>query len=485
MVLHFLAVLSLGANFVWFFSRDFGVVAPWRAHKEPDARPVIWIGDFNNFDDIIALILVAKDPRFTVELVVVENSFSHMAHGIEQVYNLLEWLGNLDAEVVRGAYHAVEEVALGANGGHPGKWRVEDGHSVPGRFDSQLPNTLDQKSKAWDLEKRNIVGINLYGQYISELWRDNASTLYGTHHLIPRATQESYRYRGNRGVSFDFKLAEDIILEKLSQLQGGATLLNTGKLTTLARTLLKGDDEQLASLKEVFIMGGGFAGEPPFTADHKAACYGDRSLNLGGNIFTHPSFGCATDFSTHQEFNIFLDPMSAQWALATLAKKGIKTHLIPTNATDLAKVQARTIKDLGAPGGTPESCYTSLLLQAIHASQGGDRDGRGDFALNNFIHLWDIVAALMLLEPDLKGEVRESYVQVDQLDPGLGKSSTPYDPITFDPRVGKTVLSERGAGKKLEVILSIDGSGARRAMIERLRLQENRARKGTNQLECK
>jgi inosine-uridine nucleoside N-ribohydrolase len=322
------------------------------------------------------------------------------------------------------------------------------------------------------------MGIGLYGQFVPGPLRDNGSTLYNTDHLIPRATQADYRFRGNRGRAFGFVLAEDIVLDKLATSRGRVVVLNTGKLTTFARVLAKASAAELRKIGEVVIMGGGFQGREPFTAAHPAACFGDKSLNLGGNIFSHPSFACDTDFSTHQEFNIFLDPTSAKWAFDLLAEKRIPTRLIPTNATDDAKVQLATIDQLAAAGGTPESCYTSRLLTEVREFEGGDFNGNGDFALEAVIRLWDIMAALVLLDPALATVVEPWFVDVDQLDPGLAQSATPYDPITFDPRVGKTTLRAEGAGKKVDVVLAIQTEVARQAMIDRLRDRFNSAVRG-------
>jgi len=436
------------------------------------------MGDFNNFDDAIALMLVAKDPRYRIELVVVEESFNTVAHGANMVYNILEWLGNLDTEVIRGSYSALDEVRLGANGANAVGTAVNDAESVPGQPDYQLPNSADATTGIWNLERRNVMGINIYQQYVPGPWRDNGSTLYGTDHLIPRATQENYHYRGNRGEAFNFKLAEDIVLEKLDQLNQKAVVLNTGKLSTFARVLAKASTAQLNKIQQVVIMGGGFQGLAPFTANNPAACFGNKTLNLGGNIFSHPSFGCNTDFSTHQEFNILLDPVSAQRAFDLLSAKGITTFLIPTNATDAAKLKSTTIDALAAPGGTPESCYTSSLIVALRAFEGGDFNGNGDFALDAVIRLWDMVAVLVLLDPQLVVNIQKSYVSVDQLDPGLAESNTPYDPITFDPTVGKTTLSESGTGKKIRVVLSVNTDAARQSMIARLRNRFNAAVQG-------
>lgn len=454
-----------------------GVVAagyPYSATKDPDAAPVIWIGDFNNFDDAVALILMAKDPGFRIELVVVEESFNAVSHGANTVYNILEWLGNLDTKVIRGAYFALEETAMGANGENADGTVVNDGNSVPGQNDYQLPNSADS-SGVWNLERRNVMGINLFGQYVPGPWRDNGSTLYNTDHLIPRAGQAHYRYKGNSGRAFDFVPAETLIAQELDTLSQNAVILNTGKMTTLARFLATATAGQAGKIEKVVVMGGGFQDYAPFTADYDGACFGDRTLNLGGNIFSHPGFGCATDFSTHQEFNVFLDPKSADLAFGLLAQKQVPTLLVPTNATDGTKIQLSTIDALAAAGATPEACYTARLFTAIREFEGGDNGG--DFAMDGVIRLWDIVAALVLLEPGLVTEIEETYfVDVDQLDDGLADSDTPYDPITYDPMVGKTSFTSQGTGLPPQVIIGIDTDAARAGMISRLRDATNAAR---------
>ncbi len=443
------------------------------ANKADTAQPIIWIGDFNNFDDAVALMLVAKDPRYTVELAVVEDSFNTVAHGANTVYNILEWLGNRDTQVIRGAYFSPEEIHYGANGIKANNTAVTDETPiVDGVIDYQLPNS--KSGDTWNLERRNVMGINLYGQYVPGPWRDNGSTLYGTDHLIPRATQSDYHFMGNKGMSFKFEQAEDIILEKLSTLEN-AVILNTGKLTTFARVLAKASDAQLANIDKVIMMGGGFEGEQPFTVEN------ERGHNKGGNIFSHPTFGFASDFSTDQEFNILLDPLSAKISFDLLAEKNIESYLVPTNSTDLAKVESASIAELGVQGSTAEACYTSKLFTSIREFEGGDFPGfdgspSGDFALDAVIRLWDIVAALVLLEPDaLEMSIKQSYVDVDQLDAGLEQSEYPYDPISFDPTVGKTTLTAAGVGEKMNVVIEINTTQARNVMIKRLLDSKNSA----------
>ena len=458
-------------------SNDTPANSTFTASKNADAQPIIWIGDFNNFDDAVALMLIAKDPRYTIELAVVEDSFNTVAHGANTVYNILEWLGNRDTQVIRGAYYAPEEIYFGANGAKAEGTAVTDSNAVVGGIaDYQLPNSNTNGS--WNLERRNVMGINLYGQYVPGPWRDNGSTLYATDHLIPRAEQENYHYNGNNGMSFKFELAEDMVLAELDSLGDDVVVFNTGKLTTFARVLSKASPAQLAKIDKVIMMGGGFEGETPFTEEH------GRENNLGGNIFSHPSFGVSTDFSTHQEYNILLDPLSAKVSFDLLAQNNIDSYLVPTNSTDLAKLEAHSIVDLAAAGATPEACYTSKLFTSIREFEGGDFPGfdgspSGDFALDAVIRLWDIIAALVLLEPEtLDMNIREGYVAVDQLDDGLENSEYRYDPISFDPMVGKTSFTEAGAGQPLNVVLGIDTEKARLAMIERLRSSTNAAVKG-------
>ncbi len=449
-----------------------------KAKKNKNAQPVIWIGDFNNFDDAVALMLMAKDPRYKLELVVVEESYNSVAHGVNTVYNILEWLGNLNVSVIRGAYHSVEEVKFGANGESAVGTKVLDEHSIPGVPDYQIPNSSDFTTGTWNLERRNVMGINLYGQFVPGPWRDNGATLYATEHLLPDAQQKNYHFQGNQGRAFKFKLAENIILDKLTALNKKAVLINTGKMTTLARVLAKAKSSQFKKIKKSVIMGGGFQGLKPFTAEYPAACYGNKSRNLGGNIFSHHSFNCESDFSTHQEFNIFLDPVAASQSFDLLSINKVPTYLIPTNATDLAKIKMSSITRLAEKNATPESCYVSRLFSNIRDFEGGDFNGNGDFALDSVIRLWDIMAALALLEPKLIQETEKAYVEVEQLNPGLQNSSTPYDPITFDPMVGKTSLHNTGTGMKINVVLQMNVEAARNSMIKRLRKNYNSAVEG-------
>jgi len=463
------AVLALAATPLMALAQG---MAP--AVKLPNAKPVVWIGDFNNFDDAVALMLIAKDPRHRIELISVEESFNAVAPGINLAYNILEWLHNLDVEIIRGAYHAVDEVRLGANGERTDPSlvaRVDEGY--------QLPNAAENP------ERRNVMGINLFMQYVPGPWRDNGATLYGTEHLIPRATQPSYHYNGNRGRNGNFQMAEDILIDTINASPEKVILFSTGKLTTLARVLTETSETTGLPLnprkvERVVVMGGGFQGLEPFTADNPATCFGDRTLNLGGNIFSHPSFGCDTDFSTHQEYNILLDPTAAKVAFDALAAGGFDTLVVPTNGTDLAKLEVATIDALEAPATrrsvpTPEALYVAEMFRQIREFEGGDDFG-GDFVLDAVIRLWDVVAALLVVEPRLTGNVRaDACIAVETLDDTL-LAANAYDPISAQPTVGKTELIPCAANQTPpHVVLSIQVDEARQAMIDRLRAPLNAA----------
>jgi inosine-uridine nucleoside N-ribohydrolase len=447
------------------------------AAQTGDPQPVVWLGDFNNFDDAVALMLIAKDPRYDIKLIVVDESFNAVAPGINTTFNILEWLHHPDVEVIRGAYHGDDEVRLGGNG---------DAVNTPDADGNYaLPNADDNP------ERFNTMGVNLYGQYVPGPWRDNGATLYGTEHLIPRARQARYHYSGNRGRNRDFELAEDLVIATINDSAVPVILLGTGKLTTMARVLTKTAAESstplldLSKVSQVIIMGGGFQGFMPFTEANQAACFGNRTLNLGGNIFSHPSFGCGTDFSTHQEFNILLDPVSAQTTFDTLAAGNVPTWIVPTNGTDLAKLEHLTINALDAPSSGPqdvrteEARYVAELFRELREFEGGDKYD-GDFVLDAVIRLWDVIAALLLLDPSIVAAVKsDACIDVEQLDAAaLLASATPYDPISAQPTVGKTTFAACDAGAlPPNVLLAIDVDGARQRMIDRLRDPLNAARR--------
>lgn len=145
----------------------------------------------------------------------------------------------------------------------------------------------------------------------------------------------------------------------------------------------------------------------------------------------------------------------------------------------MQRVKLSTIDALAAEGATPEACYAVHLFSAIRKFEGGDFNGNGDFALDTVIRFWNIIAALVLLDRTvLEMEIIRSYVDVDELDSGLAQSNTPYDPITFDPKLGKTSLAFNGDGKKINVLIGINADAAREAMIDRLRVSLNSAQGG-------
>jgi hypothetical protein len=53
-----------------------GSTPPPRGRQRAKRSTCLWSGDFNHFDDAVALMLVAKAPRSRPELIVVEYSFN-------------------------------------------------------------------------------------------------------------------------------------------------------------------------------------------------------------------------------------------------------------------------------------------------------------------------------------------------------------------------------------------------------------------------
>src|SRR5262245_13569652 len=54
-------------------------VLPQAVVKDLDAKPVIMIEDFTNFDGFIAMTLLQKDPSIDLRLVVANNGFGNVA----------------------------------------------------------------------------------------------------------------------------------------------------------------------------------------------------------------------------------------------------------------------------------------------------------------------------------------------------------------------------------------------------------------------
>jgi inosine-uridine nucleoside N-ribohydrolase len=177
--------------------------------------------------------------------------------------------------------------------------------------------------------------------------------------------------------------------------------------------------------------------------------------------------------------------VSAETTFDALAAGNVPTWIVPTNGTDLAKLEVATIAELDAPSSGPtdirtqEAQYVAEMFREIREFEGGDNYG-GDFVLDAVIRLWDVIAALLLLDPAIVTEVKaDACIDVEQLDAAaLANSANPYDPITVQPTVGKTTFGACEPGSTApNVLLAIDVPGARQEMIERLRDPRNAARR--------
>jgi purine nucleosidase len=117
-----------------------------------------------------------------------------------------------------------------------------------------------------------------------------------------------------------------------------------------------------------------------------------RSLYVMGGAVTVPGnlFGSALDgYDGSQEFNMWLDPVSARTVFQTVARG--TTHLVPLDATNSVPITPAFVERLGADQDTP----SARLVHDI-VTQPGMADG----IAAGFYYWWDALAAVSAIRAD-------------------------------------------------------------------------------------
>lgn len=435
-----------------------------------DATPLIMIDDFTNFDGFIATILLQKAKNIDLRLLVASKGFSQIGPGINNLFNMLSWFGNNKTKVVPGSYFADQEVEAGPN--------PTFGATPPSERTGQLAQPIFQ-------------------MFVPPLWQDNASTLYGTVGQIPLNKNPDRQYLSVAPTPGNpFIPARDHIAEVLGQvrLEGKrAIIFNTGPLTDLAKFFEAYGNAYNDSIEEVVIMGGGFfnfANPDDSTSQRWAGnIFSDQAFPLSpvfGNLTPPPGYDynpgdweVKPPFHTMQEFNVFLDPAAAQAVFDHLYNNNIRTRVIPTDATDPLLIANGLDALQDSP--TPEGRYVSDLLYNLRLFEGG--------AFDFVIRLWDIIAALAILNPEVIDESQsiKAKISVHQLDDieALKRVAcdnplkNPYNVMTYDPYVGQTTLVE-DPNSSITVVRRVNRELALQAIIDRLNSQVNSACRPAN-----
>ena len=428
-----------------------------------DPTPLIILEDYSNFDGFIATIIAQKAPNIDLRLLVSNYGFGNQAPSINNVFNVLSWLGNEETPVYPGTYFNDDEVALGPNPGF-------------GTGPGDDPARVGQ------------VAQPIYNMFVPPLWKENGSVLYGTVGKIPVTCNPERQYSSVAPTpGKPYIPPYERIAEALNQVRSEgkrAVIFNTGSHSDLGNFFINYPGIYDDAIEKIVIMGGGFF--------NFANPDDNTNQRWAGNIFSSEIFGLTPlvqpfpypvtpnpppgynipqsewdvkpPFHTEQEFNIFLDPLRAKTVFDYVYTNGIETIVVPTDATDplLIGSDLDVLKD----SPTPEGRYVYDLLQGVRAFEGSNFD--------NVIRLWDIIAIMVLLDPSIILSQTKGKVEVDQLDPGLETSPTPYNVLAFDYQVGKTTLIP-DPNSSITIVLSVDEPRVLQGVIDRLNTKLNSA----------
>jgi len=163
--------------------------------------------------------------------------------------------------------------------------------------------------------------------------------------------------------AIDPRQADELIIEVINAVPRPVTLFVCGTHTNLAGALRldPGIKEKIAS---VHVMGG--------------------ALYVPGNLV----FGVPETDNLSAEWNIWVDPVAASEVFGA----GLPLNIVALDATDQVLWTAEDVEAWQA-SGTPEGCLAAELLRfALDNFPGVVPDGR---------HLWDLVAAVHLTNPQL------------------------------------------------------------------------------------
>lgn len=279
---------------------------------------------------------------------------------------------------------------------------ISQGIARPEIFDDNLLKMLDRLG---DLDipvgvgrSTPLEGNNQFPDFI----RDESDTFWSPFISLPEATPDVAT-----------EDAVDLIIETIKNSPEPVAILATGPLTNIAEALRR-DPTIIDNIEIVQVMGGAVFTE--------------------GNLPVLPDPPFSTN--TTAEFNIWIDPVAAQYVLDA-AEKGLKIQLTPLDATNQIEFD-REDYQAWLDTGTPESIIAAEFLDyALEVIQ-SDNDPNP---------VWDLVAAINLSEPDFSaetplhididtesapGETQGTTVAVPELPPNVLVSLNPsFDNLDF------------------------------------------------------
>ncbi|GGZ51595.1 nucleoside hydrolase [Paraglaciecola chathamensis] len=261
-------------------------------------------------------------------------------------------------------------------------------------------------------------------------WRKQADTLSG----VPVPTTDHVPTELN---------SVDLIHQLLSEQDEQVVLLSAGSLTNIAQWLQK-YPEDMPKVSRLVMMGGGFDAPgniivPGFTGDHP---------------------------NKKAEWNIYVDAVAADIVFAS----SLPVEVVGLDLTNQVMVTPEYAKRFKSEVKTPAAEFWDKVL-----------DDNDWFIESNEYYFWDVLAALVVVEPELcQGEMQSVWVEHNKVSSGdkwadtsipnvteAGIARSHYDPATFGiTRIG-------GDNPAVKICRHTQPQRAFDALIEILNIQDS------------
>ena len=239
-------------------------------------------------------------------------------------------------------------------------------------------------------------------QQFPAAWRDDADRFFGEKTVEPPARPDGR--------------AADVIIQALKSAASPVTLVAIGPLSDIAEALER-EPGVKAKVRSLYIMGG--------------------AVKVPGNIIV-PGFTAHLKNKT-AEWNMYIDPVAAR----SVFRSGVPIRLIPLDGTEKVVITPARVRQFQRGAKTPEARFIARGFDRLREQIAG-----GGY------HLWDTLAAVAAVDPDICRYTRHKLdVVVRYADGALAAGRPAFSPLlkngrprrAFDEEtVGRTVISEDG-----------------------------------------
>lgn len=201
--------------------------------------PVVYFSDATNFDDTVAIFLLLKAENIDLKLIYINgNAFANAGPGIRNVYNIVDWFGRTDVQVVVGSFYSL----------------LDERSGTPPDY------TFRSAAPAGD-------GGLLF-----------ADTIWGLAHLLPQSNRHYVAVPTATPETSDDVLAIAAARKVIAESPEKVTLLSAGSLTGPFKVLDGAPAEVINNIRQFRQMGG--------------------AVDVPGNLFSVP-YNTAAEFNLY------------------------------------------------------------------------------------------------------------------------------------------------------------------------------------------